>query len=189
MIYFTSDTHFGHLRIIELSKRPFRDLAEMNETIIRNWNETVQPDDTLIHLGDFAMGPKIEHPNFFRRLNGRKVLIRGNHDQSHEKMIAMGWDEVDIRRYMELDGKKLYLSHVPVGNDRPETPDRYYKEEFTKLPTEPYDFWLCGHVHNSWKRRGNVINVGVDQWDFRPQTLQQLLTAEETPADTAGAWT
>lgn len=176
-IYFTSDTHFGHARIIELSHRPFKDVAEMNETVIRNWNETVQPEDTLIHLGDFAMGPKIHHKGFFDQLNGRKVLIRGNHDQSHEKMLDMGWDEVYIRRYIELDGKTLYLSHVPVGNDRPETPDRYYKAEFTALPTLPYDFWLCGHVHNSWKRRGNIINVGVDVWGFRPRTLQELLEA------------
>lgn len=179
MIHFISDTHFGHANIIALSKRPFKDLEEMNETLTKNWNEAVQPDDTIIHLGDFAMGPKVQHPNFFRRLNGYKVLVRGNHDQSEAKMLAMGWNEVCVRRYMELDGKRLYLSHIPVGNDRPETPDRYYKPEFIVPPTEPFDFWLCGHVHNSWKRRGNIINVGVDQWGYRPSTLQRLLTESQ----------
>jgi calcineurin-like phosphoesterase family protein len=177
--FFSSDTHFNHLRIIELSNRPFTDVNEMNETIIRNWNDAVKPDDTIILIGDFAMGKKVEHPNFFRRLNGHKILIRGNHDQSREKMLAMGWNEVYTQHYLSLNNKRLYLSHIPLGHDRPDVPPREYPKEFMAPPSKPYDYWLCGHVHNYWRRRGNIINVGTDVWNFRPVSLETLLSAED----------
>lgn len=176
-IYFTSDTHFGHVRIIELSKRPFKDVDHMNEVLIQNWNSVVKPEDTIVHIGDFGMGPKIKHPEYMARLNGRKILIRGNHDQSPEKMLALGFAEVYLKLYMEIDGFKVYLSHIPIGNDRPETPDRYYPPEFVVAPDQPYDYWLCGHVHNTWARVGNVINVGVDVRGFKPVSFQELITA------------
>jgi calcineurin-like phosphoesterase family protein len=179
MIYFTSDTHFGHANIIKYSGRPYKDVPHMNEMLIQNWNEVVQSTDTIIHLGDFAMGPKTEHAGFLKRLAGYKILIRGNHDQSEEKMKAQGWNEVYINRLLEIDGKKVYLSHVPPRSEDPYG-DRFYHTEFTPEPPE-HDIWFCGHVHEKFLRRGNIINVGVDVWNFRPQTFQTLLTAEHTP--------
>ena len=80
MIYFTSDTHFGHARIIELCARPFANVDEMNEALIQKWNAVVGPDDVVYHLGDFFMGPK-ETVLLRKRLNGKIVLIKGNHDK------------------------------------------------------------------------------------------------------------
>lgn len=174
--YFTSDTHFGHANIIQYSKRPFKDVAHQTEEMVRIWNEVVQPGDTVYHLGDFAMGPKTEHKGFFDRLNGRKILIRGNHDQSHEKMLAMGWDEVYITKEEVIDGLKVYMAHVPPRAHDPYA-DRFYKTEFTPEPPAEYDIWLCGHVHEKFLRRGKIINVGVDRWGFKPQTFQALLGA------------
>jgi calcineurin-like phosphoesterase family protein len=173
--YYTSDTHFGHANIITYSKRPFKDVPHMTEMMIAAWNSVVQPGDMVYHLGDFAMGPKGEHAGFLKRLNGYKVLIRGNHDQSHEKMLAQGWDEVYISKEEVIDGLRVYMAHVPPRALDPYG-DRFYKTEFTPEPPE-HDIWLCGHVHEKFLRRGKVINVGVDRWDFKPRTFQELLTA------------
>jgi calcineurin-like phosphoesterase family protein len=81
-IWFTADTHWWHRAILkpDYSGRPFRDVEEMNEVMIANWNTLVQPTDVVFHLGDFAMaGPK-SATNVARRLNGRKFIVYGNHD-------------------------------------------------------------------------------------------------------------
>ena len=79
-VFFTSDTHFNHMNIISYCQRPFRDIHEMNETIIVNWNNAVAPDDIVFHLGDFCLGGANEWNRILDRLNGRIYLILGNHD-------------------------------------------------------------------------------------------------------------
>ena len=80
-----SDTHFGHTNSWEKFKledgsplRPFTSTEEMDETMIERWNAKVQPQDTVYHLGDVVINKK--YLNLVSRLNGRKILIRGNHD-------------------------------------------------------------------------------------------------------------
>ena len=97
-LFFTSDTHFGHTNIIKYCKRPFLldpsrgfvdrnlDTDEMDEALIKNWNSVVQPSDTLYHIGDLAFyKDQRKTMNLLRRLNGNKVLIRGNHDKYLDK--------------------------------------------------------------------------------------------------------
>lgn len=79
--FFTSDTHFGHERIITLSNRPFRDVQHMNEMLIKNWNDVVSPTDHVYHLGDVALGSFEESMKCVARLNGIKHLVMGNHDR------------------------------------------------------------------------------------------------------------
>ena len=81
MIYFISDTHFNHNNIIKYCNRPFKSINEMNQTIINNWNKTVKADDEIYHLGDLVLGKKEEMYNTVSNLNGKKYLIRGNHDK------------------------------------------------------------------------------------------------------------
>lgn len=181
--YFTSDTHFGHKNIIEYTGRPWPDVPSMNDALIANWNSVVMPEDTIYHIGDFAMGPKTEHKGFMDRLNGRKILIRGNHDQTVTKMLALGFNEVHNSLLVRLDddgntvsdgGRLVYFAHVPTGNDPYE--GRTYHRDFTATAPE-YDIWICGHVHTAWKRRDNIINAGVDVWDYKPVTFRELLQA------------
>lgn len=76
MIYFISDTHFCHSNIIKYCDRPFKDVKEMNETIINNWNNIVTNEDIVYHLGDFCLSTDDEIKNIFNRLNGTIILIR-----------------------------------------------------------------------------------------------------------------
>ncbi|HIY67347.1 MAG TPA: hypothetical protein H9830_13860 [Candidatus Agrococcus pullicola] len=69
--FVTSDTHFGHVRIIELAHRPFAEVTEMDEEIVRRWNAVVAPDDVVLHLGDVALGPIATPLQITERLNGR----------------------------------------------------------------------------------------------------------------------
>ena len=78
-IYFTSDTHFGHANILNFCKRPFKDVDEMNEELIKRWNEVISKEDTVFHLGDFAFGGAEIWNKTLPRLNGHIVLILGNH--------------------------------------------------------------------------------------------------------------
>ena len=80
-VYFTSDTHFGHENIIKWCRRPYSSVEEMNEKLIENWNSVVGPDDIVFHLGDFAFGGSGLWKEVLSRLNGKKYLIIGNHDE------------------------------------------------------------------------------------------------------------
>ncbi len=80
-IYVISDTHFNHKNIIDYCNRPFKDIDEMNNTIIYNWNRIVKKDDIVYHLGDFFLGSKFDLKDIVDRLNGAIYLIRGNHDR------------------------------------------------------------------------------------------------------------
>ena len=78
-IFFTSDTHFEHERIIEYCRRPFKDKNEMTEALIKNWNDLIGPDDIVFHLGDFSWGGSAAWNDVLNRLNGHIHLVLGNH--------------------------------------------------------------------------------------------------------------
>ena len=148
--WWTSDTHLGHKNIITYCKRPFKDVEQMNEMIIKKWNNKVKDDDTVFHLGDFSF--RGGYHQFRRRLNGSIILLAGNHDEDSFSVIK----DITIKH----GGKEFYLTHVPPIN-------------------QVKDFCLCGHVHNKWKsqKRGNkiMINVGVDVWNFEPISIKEIL--------------
>lgn len=113
-LFFTSDTHFGHSNIIEFCKRPFKDTKEMDETLIKNWNNVVNPDDTIFHLGDFAFGGSQLWNDTLKRLNGHKVLIIGNHDDKNLKQGYMQYfDAVVYQAKLLIDNRIVYLNHYP----------------------------------------------------------------------------
>lgn len=169
-VFFTSDNHFSHANIIPYCGRPFRDAQEMDDEMVRLWNERVTPDDTVVHLGDFAFGPVENIGRVRARLNGIVWLIRGNHDRSAARMLEMGFDVV----LNELN----WDPRIALGCTDSGAPFRVFmrhRPPRTEVWREHADVFLCGHVHNHWARRGNVINVGVDVSGFRPLTLDELL--------------
>lgn len=177
-VFFTSDTHFNHANILNYCSRPWSSVDEMNECLIQNWNTVVNPDDIVYHLGDFAMGDRNKIPSILSRLNGRIILVRGNHD--HKRSLEH-FNEIHDRLVLDLDGYKVELVHNPGHM------------------LQDCDFVLCGHVHDKWAKRnvGEVIsadethdhiyrhpeivprvrvyNVGVDVRGFVPRTLDEIL--------------
>ena len=166
--YFISDTHFGHAKIIKYCNRPFSyptdnpdepflNVEEMNETLIRNWNETVNQGDMVYHVGDFAMGS--DPAKILRRLNGNKILVRGNHDKRPQ--LAHGWSE--IHPYLEITIEKQFivLCHyaMRVWNKHHHGSWMLYGHSHGTLPDDP---------------TSKSIDVGVDCHDYRPVSFEEI---------------
>lgn len=169
--WFTSDTHYGHANIIDYCARPFASAEEMDEDMISLWNAVVRPGDDVYHLGDFAMGPDLARrvAAIRRRLAGRIVLVLGNHDRSAAFYRRAGFDHVTSSDYtLTTPAGLVWMRHHP--------PERALVEH------DAYRLLLCGHVHEKWKQKGKLINVGVDQWGYAPVHLDTLLAlTEATP--------
>ena len=112
-ICLVADTHFNHENIIKYCNRPFKDIEEMNESIIENWNSVIKKDDIVYHLGDFGFGSLEDLKQIFDRLNGKKYLIMGNHDLRYGKnfFIKLGFIQVYKKGSCQIDN--LLLTHYP----------------------------------------------------------------------------
>ncbi|AZU97283.1 phosphoesterase [Streptomyces phage Gilson] len=173
--FFTSDTHFGHERIISLCERPFDSVDEMNETMIERWNETVKQSDTVYHLGDVALGKIAESLPLVGRLNGYKILVPGNHDrifsgEKEKQRLRFGPEYDKVFQYTlpesfrtSLGGFDVMLSHFPYVGDS-HGADRHAD----KRPKDEGLPIIHGHVHDEWAENGRMFNAGVDVRDFRP---------------------
>ena len=185
--WFTADLHLGHRNIIDYCNRPFADVAEMNRVLITNWNKTIGHDDTVWVVGDFALGKIDETLRMVRQLNGRKVLVAGNHDRCWHghKRRADGWTE----RYLDAgfdkiiqgettvdlpNGTTATICHFPYRGDSHAT-DRFAEHR----PNNTGGWLIHGHVHDRWRLSNRMINVGVDVNDYRP-------LAADTIADLIG---
>jgi len=109
--HFIGCTHFGHENIIGLSNRPFFNVWDMNETMARNWNETVHDHDIVYVLGDFAW---TNQRYWSQKLKGRKVLVLGNHDR-RDKYEGLGlFDQIVDYKMINIEGTDFVLFHYPI---------------------------------------------------------------------------
>lgn len=184
MIYVTADHHFGHEKILrpDYENRPFKTVGEMNATMINYWNRVIEPDDFVIHLGDFSLlSPKITIA-ICRKLKGRIILINGNHDHRTRKF----WEQrAGILKWFKRPQKvnNVWLTHaVDWGNAALFTTQEERVKSF-KIWVGKLDYFnicideivLHGHTHGKVRQLGNFINCGVDAWDFVPQPLPTLV--------------
>lgn len=153
--HITSDTHFGHGNIIKYCNRKFNSVSQMDDYIIKSWNETAGKDDTVIHLGDVSFHPD----KYINNLNGRIILIAGNHDNRKYNKLYEG---VAKSLPIMVGDFKCYFTHIPIDAEA-----NWYKEgsepDLTIL--DKYDFIICGHVHEKWVVKEKNINVGFDVWN------------------------
>ncbi len=118
-VYFTSDTHFGDPRVLRIDRRPYPDLATHDAALVENWNAVVEPDDTVWHLGDFALGPPPERViEILASLHGRKHLIVGNND-GPATLAAQAWESVahyaEIKKlHQSLNATSIYVTHDQI---------------------------------------------------------------------------
>lgn len=160
-IWFIGDTHFCHRNIIKYCGRPFDSIEKMNETLISNWNKVVKRDDRVFMLGDFALCGKDKIIEIGQKLNGRKILIMGNHEGASLSTYYNAGFEMVSR--FPLLWKNIILSHEPVEN--------------CQYPN------IHGHLHQKtvfdcpdFQRGNNIyINVSVDQLGFKPVEFKNLI--------------
>jgi calcineurin-like phosphoesterase family protein len=171
-VFLTADTHFGHVNICKFTNydgsktRPWNDVAEMDEDMVLRYNETVGPNDKVYMLGDIAINRK--SLQILDRLNGDKVLIKGNHDifklTDYTKYFR------DIRAYHVMNG--CILSHIPV-----------HKESIARFGSN-----IHGHLHANrvmktkgfWPFKKKVIDpdyycVSVEHTDYRPVLFEEVI--------------
>ena len=166
--WFVSDTHFGHFNIIRYTNRPFKTLEQMNETMIKRWNQRVKKEDIIFFLGDFCFknssgkrgeGIKVSASYWEKRLNGKIIHIQGNHDKNNSTKTIIE------RLVIGYGNKRINLVHRP---------------EFADVN---YDINFVGHIHQKWQikriRRGenftDAINCGVDVWNFMPVSFEEIM--------------
>ena len=175
-IFLTSDTHWGHERIIEFCNRPFKDVEEMNYKLIDNWNKKVPVDGLVFHLGDFAWGGYPFWKNIRSQLNGRIILIKGNHDEKNMTPTAEQelFDYVTFQMKVEIEGRKVYLNHVP-----------FLCYGGTYRDPKGLVYQLFGHVHSGPGAKGLDIDrlkmlfptqydVGVDNNNYEPVSWAEV---------------
>lgn len=156
-VLFTSDTHFGDHRVLNIGRRPFASVSEMDEALLANWNAAVDPDDEVWHLGDVARRAA-DVPGLLGRLHGTKHLLRGNNDPPGTAAAA-GWASVRDYHEMELDGVRLVLCHYPFRS--------WHGQAKGALN-------LHGHSHGRLQASPRQFDVGVDARGYRPVTLAEL---------------
>jgi len=159
--WFTADLHFGHANIIEYCKRPWKNVDKMDNDLIRLWNESVKPEDTIYIAGDFCIKTG-KHRQYYeyilKQLKGRKILIPGNHEV--EKYTFYSGDKGI--GFWSIHYPYLEVKGYPVCHD-------------PSLATVDRSRWfLCGHVHDKYHICGNVINVGVDVNNYKPVSMDTI---------------
>ena len=160
-IWFTADLHFGHESIIRHCNRPFKTIEEHDTALITNWNSCIHKKDTTYVLGDFAMPKK--NPNvpsiktyrrYFHALNGKKILIKGNHDKMSQDFYDLFTAVYDIRE-IKMKHKKVVLMHFPL-------------QSWNGMC---HGWWhLFGHTHgrlpvHDWELK---MDIGVDTNNYFP---------------------
>lgn len=168
MVYFTADLHFYHDNIIKHTGRPFNSSEEMNVALIKNWNKKVMPNDEVYIVGDVTMkGPELAM-KVLKQLNGRKYLIRGNHDNFVDKA---GFDQSIfewVKDYHRLvyQNEQIILFHYPI-----EEWDQMFRGSIH----------LHGHQHNGSDYNFNNaakgirrLDVGVDANNYAPVSIDDV---------------
>ncbi len=160
-IYYISDLHLFHNKVLQLSNRPFSDIEEMHQTIIKNWNQTVTSKDVVYIIGDLGMYHSKEITQILRSLPGRKVLIKGNHDIENLKYRPLRECFVDIKNMdtIQDQGQKIVLCHYPF-----EEWNGYYRGHYH----------IHGHIHekqDSICRISRRYNASVDVIGYTPRDL------------------
>lgn len=171
-IWFSSDLHFGHNKDFMYEPRGFHSIKEHDEIIIKNWNEIVKPEDKVYILGDLMLNDTDAGIEKVNQLNGRKVIILGNHDTPIriERYREELNDIIDIMYAYQFKYNKhyLYLSHYP-------TITANYDDD---KPWAKHLINLFGHTHQKEKFYNNnpyMYNVGLDANDNKPVSIDEIL--------------
>lgn len=163
-IWYSGDWHFSHTNILVYCKRPWKYVWEMNEALIANWNSVVKETDQAYILGDCGMGSPAHLAGILKRLNGKKYLIRGNHDKSikNESLGYFEWDKEYAKVYPASDGQAVILCHYPILS--------WDGMRRGSWMLHAHSHRGCNHLNVGIKR----FDVGVDNCNYFPISHEQL---------------
>lgn len=174
--FLISDTHFGHTNTWEKFTledgsplRPFTSTEEMDETMVDNWNKTVRPQDTVYHLGDVVIARR--HLETVKRLNGRKILIRGNHDIFKDKdYYEAGFEQIHgVRVFVD----QFILSHIPLHPDC--VGERFKRNVHGHLHGNRITREMDGGMGATYKELDpRYLSVCVEQINFTPVSFDDV---------------
>lgn len=147
--FFTADTHFFHRNIIYYSNRPFTSVKQMNEELVRRWNEQVRKQDRVYLLGDVSFGGLAETFRLLAELNGEICLIYGNHDDELVADPYMKERFLWIKPYHEemIENRRVIMFHYPIQQWR---------------DAQRGSWHLYGHTHGCVQLQGAAMDVGID---------------------------
>ncbi|MFN3852492.1 MAG: metallophosphoesterase [Spirosomataceae bacterium] len=166
-IWFTSDHHFGHKNICKFSNRPFDSVEEMDEELIKRWNERVKPNDDVYHLGDVGLCNSARLREILEQLNGNIFLIRGNHDGAAESCKSrFEW----IKDYYKLKIQDTGFE----GGEQSIILMHYAMRVWDKSHWGTYQ--LYGHSHGELPDDPNLLSfdVGVDCHNYYPISWEEV---------------
>lgn len=179
MDYFISDLHLGHENIIKLCNRPFSSVEEMDEALISAWNKKVKKKaDTVYIVGDLVW-EKAEPLKYIQRLNGKKVLVVGNHDNKWlvKNDYAKFFDKITPYLEIKSNNVDVTLCHYPMlewKNSR-------------KIGSKKLGYLVHGHIHNRYCddyktlfMMPHALNAGADVNGFEPVSFEELIKNNET---------
>lgn len=170
-IFIVSDLHLGHSKDFIYGARGFENVEDMNEAIIRRWNEVVDEEDDVYVLGDLVMGSDANIKTL-QRLKGRLHIARGNHDTDNRWGLYQWLPnavEVENSFYLYYDGYKFYLTHYPTITTRADA----------GKPLKKCLVNLCGHTHTKdpfedWGI-GMIYHCEVDAHDCAPVRIEDII--------------
>ena len=161
--FIIADLHFGHENIIKYESRPFANVKEMNNRLIKLWNSVVGSDDLVYVLGDFTLSRRmVVIKNLVNSLNGRKILVMGNHDTRKPRDYIECGFEVAIRKPIMVE-LGVILMHEP------------FEDVSLIVPNYIYFF---GHVHANktlMDEYPNCMCVSVERIDYQPIDLDECI--------------
>jgi calcineurin-like phosphoesterase family protein len=164
MYWFTADEHYGHRKINEYCKRPFSSVEEMDEEIACRHNTLVQPNDVVIHAGDFTLTKSVERARaYVARLSGKHIFVRGSHDYwlRKDSTVREIWQRAIGEHF-------VVVCHYAMR----------------VWPRSHYNAWLAyGHSHGRLEPIGKSWDVGVDNNDFYPVSFDALKAIMDSRPD------
>ena len=190
-VFFTSDWHLYHQNVLSFSKRPFKDIHHMHRVLINNYNSTVPENGLCYFLGDVGFSDKEKTKEIISQLNGKKILLMGNHDKGMYSFQQV-FDAVIYTASLVIAKQIVTMSHCPLhGIKREDTsrfkngnPAEYWHGELRPkfkplIVSNAGQFHLHGHIHSpnggkSEVKLGRQWDVGVDGNNYTPVSISQV---------------
>ena len=173
-VFFASDLHLYHANVIKFDGRPFKNVEEMHQVIIKNWNAKVKPTDKVFYLGDLSFGDNEKTKNLISQLNGEIYYVLGNHDKI-EDIESMG-------RFKCVEDY-IHLSILDTDNPKKWQTIMLFHYAILQWDKAHHSSWhLHGHSHGAltkdkeynWYYNYKVIDVGCNMWNYTPLSYQEV---------------